>query len=130
MNALGVKTWPGRVKARAAFHRACHTRGTNSSEAMVTLLASIAGLTVLSIGEGEQCCGFGGTFSVSFPNISSSMGDLKLEHIRAVQPDILVSGDMSCMMHLGGLAEKEGKPIKTRHVAQVLRDALKNGGLI
>ena len=47
-----------------------------------------------------------------------------------VKPDVLVSGDMSCMMHLGGLAKEEGKPIKTLHLAQVLRDALKNGKLI
>jgi L-lactate dehydrogenase complex protein LldE len=52
---------------------------------------------------------------------------LKLDHVRAAQPDIFVSGDMSCMMHMGGLAEKEGRPIKTRHIAQVLRDALKGG---
>jgi L-lactate dehydrogenase complex protein LldE len=130
VNALGVKTWPGRYEARAAFHRACHTRGSNSSEAMHTLLASVAGLTILPIGEGEQCCGFGGTFAVAFPNISTGMGALKLEHIRAVQPDFIVSGDMSCLMHLGGLAEKEGRPLKARHIAQVLRDALMNGGLI
>jgi L-lactate dehydrogenase complex protein LldE len=130
VHGLGVKTWPGRFEARAAFHRACHTRGTRSSEAMTTLLSSIAGLTVVAIGEGEQCCGFGGTFSVSFPNISSGMGVLKLEHVRAVQPDLLVSGDMSCLMHLGGLAEKEGQPVKTRHFVQVLRDALRNGGLL
>jgi L-lactate dehydrogenase complex protein LldE len=53
------------------------------------------------------------------------MGDLKLEHMRAANPDVVVSGDMSCMMHLGGLAAKEGKPVKTLHLAQVLRDALK-----
>jgi L-lactate dehydrogenase complex protein LldE len=58
------------------------------------------------------------------------MGFLKLEHIRAVRPDVLVSGDMSCLMHLGGLAEKEGKPIKTQHLAQILRDALVNRGPI
>ena len=125
VNGLGVKTWPGRYDATVALHRACHTRGTGSSEAATALLTSIAGLRLVEFGEGEQCCGFGGTFSVSFPNISSAMGDLKLEHIRAVKPDVLVSGDMSCMMHLGGLAEKEGKPIKTLHLAQVLRDALK-----
>ncbi len=125
VNGLGVKTWPGRYEATVALHRACHTRGTGSSEAATALLKSIAGVKLVEFGEGEQCCGFGGTFSVSFPNISSAMGELKLEHIRAVQPDVLVSGDMSCMMHLGGLAAKEGKPIKTLHLAQVLRDALK-----
>lgn len=125
VNGLGVKTWPGSYPATVAFHRACHTRGTASGEAALALLRSIAGLKLAEFGEGEQCCGFGGTFSVSFPNISSAMGDLKLEHMRAANPDVVVSGDMSCMMHLGGLAAKEGKPVKTLHLAQVLRDALK-----
>ncbi len=130
VNGLGVKTWPGRFDSTIAFHRSCHTRGTASSAAASTLFASIAGLKVVEFGEGEQCCGFGGTFSVSFPNISTAMGNLKLDHVRAAKPDILVSGDMSCLMHMGGLAEKEGKPLKNMHLAQVLRDALKNGGLI
>jgi len=128
VNGLGVKTWPGRYDAKIAFHRSCHSRGTASGEASLTLLNAIAGVTVVPFGEGEQCCGFGGTFSVSFPNISTAMGSLKLDHVRAAQPDVFVSGDMSCMMHMGGLAAKEGKPIKTLHLAQVLRDALKNGG--
>jgi L-lactate dehydrogenase complex protein LldE len=55
------------------------------------------------------------------------MGNLKLEHVRAAHPDVFVSGDMSCMMHMSGLAAKEGKPIEARHIAQVLRDALKGG---
>ena len=125
VHGLGVTQWPGRYDATVALHRSCHTRGTQSSTAAATLLKSIQGLTLAEFGEAEQCCGFGGTFSVSFPNISSAMGDLKLEHIRAVKPDVLVSGDMSCMMHLAGLAEKAGAPIKTRHLAQVLRDAMK-----
>ena len=58
------------------------------------------------------------------------MGALKLDHIRAVKPDVLVSADMSCLMHMGGLAEKDQKPIRTQHLAQVLRDALKNSGLL
>ncbi|MSU69326.1 MAG: (Fe-S)-binding protein [Opitutaceae bacterium] len=130
VNGLGVKAWPGRFAATVAFHRSCHSRGTGSSAAAATLLASIAGLRLVEFGEEEQCCGFGGTFSVSFPHISAAMGSLKLEHVRAAKPDLLVSGDMSCLMHLGSLAEREGPPVKTRHLAQVLRDALKNGGLI
>ena len=125
-----MKTWPGRYDARIAFHRNCHNRGTDSEAAALTLLGSIAGATVVPFGEQEQCCGFGGTFSVAFPHVSSSMGTLKLEHIRAAQPDVLVSGDMSCLMHMGGLAQKAGQPVKTQHLAQVMRDALKNGGLL
>lgn len=125
VNGLGVSTWTGRYKSTIAFHRSCHSRGTASGEASLTLLKSIAGVRIVEFGEGEQCCGFGGTFSVSFPNISAAMGNLKLDHVRAAQPDVFVSGDMSCMMHMGGLAAKEGKPIRTLHIAQVLRDALR-----
>lgn len=130
VNGLGVKTWPGRYEATIAFHRSCHSRGTASGEASLELLKSIAGVRVVEFGEGEQCCGFGGTFSVSFPHISTAMGALKLDHVRAAQPDVLVSGDMSCMMHIGGLAKKEGKPVKTQHLAQILRDALKGGARV
>ena len=128
VTALGVRTWPGRYDAAVAFHRNCHNRGTNSEAASLALLGSIRGLRLVPVGEAEQCCGFGGTFSVGFPGISSAMGTLKLQHIRAAEPDVLVSGDMSCLMHLGGLAEKQGRPIKILHVAQVLRDALGRGG--
>ncbi len=130
VNALGVTTWPGRYDARAALHRSCHSRGTNSSEAVETLLRSISGLTVVPIGEGEQCCGFGGTFAVAFPNISSGMGTLKLEQIRAARADLVVSADMSCLMHLGGLAGREGAPFRGLHVAQVLRDSLRQSGSV
>lgn len=130
VNGLGVTTWPGRLDAAIAFHRSCHTRGTDSGEAATTLLRSIAGVSLVEFGEAEQCCGFGGTFSVTFPNISTAMGRLKLEHVRAAEPQLLVGLDTSCLMHLSGLAEKAGQPVRHRHLAQVLRDALKNGGLL
>lgn len=128
VNGLGIQSWPGRFPARIAYHRACHTRGTESFPAAMRLLESIEGLEVVPFGEAEQCCGFGGTFSVSFPHVSSSMGQLKLEHVTEVKPDYLVSGDMSCLMHLGGLAERAGKPIKTLHFVQILQAALQNHG--
>ena len=127
VNGLGVRTWPGRYPARVAFHRSCHSRGTDSVAAALALLRSIAGVEVVEFGEAEQCCGFGGTFAVTFPHLSGAMGQLKLDHVRAAQPDVYVSGDMSCMMHLGGLAAREGRPIRTLHLAQVLRDALRGG---
>jgi len=130
VNGLKISAWPGRYPARVAFHRSCHTRGTLTGESVRTLLKSVAGLELVEFGEGEQCCGFGGTFSVAFPHISSAMGDLKLDFIRASKPDVLASADMSCLMHLGGLAAREGAPIKTVHFVQILRDALVNGGLL
>ncbi len=130
VNALGITKWPGRLPVRAAFHRSCHSRGTASGDAALTLLGSIDALVLAPFGEAEQCCGFGGTFSVGFPNISSAMGELKLSHIRESQPDLLVSGDLSCLMHLAGLAERDGKPVKIAHVAEVLRDSLAHARII
>lgn len=124
VNGLGITQWEGRLDAHVAFHRACHTRGTESGPAALQLLGSIPGLKIAAFGEAEQCCGFGGTFSVAFPHISGSMGRLKLDHVMETHPDFLVPGDMSCLMHLSGLANKEGKPLQIRHIAQVLRDAL------
>lgn len=130
VNGLGITQWPGHYEGRVAFHRSCHTRGTATGPAALSLLSSIKGVTVVPFGEGDQCCGFGGTFSVTFPHISGAMGDLKLSHIRAATPTVLASGDMSCLMHLGGIAEKEGAPIPIRHVIQILRDALKHADLL
>jgi L-lactate dehydrogenase complex protein LldE len=124
VNGLGVTSWPGVLRERLAFHESCHSRGTQSGQAIRTLLGSIEGLEVVPFGQSEQCCGFGGTFSVSFPNVSTGMGNLKIEHVLAVKSDWLVSGDMSCMMHLKGLADKEGIPLRVRHVVQILRDSL------
>ena len=103
---------------------ACHTRGTDTGEAVTTLLSSIRHAEVVPFGQQDQCCGFGGTFSVTFPHISGRMGSLKLDHILDQQPDLLVSADMSCLMHLTGLARVQGRPVPHRHVVQVLRDTL------
>jgi L-lactate dehydrogenase complex protein LldE len=128
VNGLGVRAWPGRFESAVAFHRSCHCRGTGSAEAAELLLGSISGLRLVGFGEGEQCCGFGGTFSVGFPHISSAIGNLKLGHVRAATADVLVSGDSGCLMHLAGLAAREGLPFRTLHLAQVLRDALGSPG--
>lgn len=128
VNGLGVKEWPGRFPHRVAFHRSCHTRGTQTGPAVNQLLGSIDGLTLTEFGEQEQCCGFGGTFSVSFPNISQSMGSLKIEHIRQGDPDYLAAVDMGCGLHLGGIIDKRGMQLPRIHVAQILRDSLKNAG--
>ena len=125
VHGMGITAWPGRFDATVAFHRSCHSRGTQSGAAALVLLGSIAGVRMVPVGEDEQCCGFGGTFAVSFPYLSTAMGNLKLEHVRAARPDVLVSADLSCLMHLGGLAEGGGSPVRTRHLAQVLRDALR-----
>jgi L-lactate dehydrogenase complex protein LldE len=127
VRGLGVARWPGRMKARLAFHRSCHSRGTEYGQSALALLRSIEGMEVVEFGEAEQCCGFGGTFSIGFPQVSRAMGDLKIDQVLESAPDALVSADSSCLMHMAGLADKEQRPLRTLHLAQVLRDALRGG---
>jgi L-lactate dehydrogenase complex protein LldE len=130
VNGLGVNKLPGRLERRVAFHRSCHSRLTPSGAAAMQLLSGIEGIEIAPFGEAEQCCGFGGAFSVSFPNISTKMGELKLQHVLAASPDLLVSGDMGCLLHLGGILDQLDTPLPRLHVAQVLRDSLVEAGLI
>lgn len=126
VNGLGVHEWKGRFEkpTRIAFHRSCHLRGSASGEAITSLLSTIENAEVVPFGQAEQCCGFGGTFSVTFPHISGRMGSLKLDHILEQEPDLLTSGDMSCLMHLTGLAQVQGRPVPHKHAVQILRDTL------
>ena len=124
VHGLGITTWPGKFEGKVAIHHSCHTRGTRSGDAMRTLLGSIQGVELVEFGQGEQCCGFGGTFSVSFPNISAGMGRLKLEHVEEAKPDVLVSGDMSCLMHLNGLAERQGRTLPHQHAVELLASTI------
>ena len=123
VQGLGKTTWGGRFPARVALHRSCHTRGTKVYESAVQLLSSIEGLELAEVGELEQCCGFGGTFCVSFPNVSKKMGQLKIEHLTASQPDVVASLDMACMMHFGGMMDRQQIPTRRMHVAEILAAA-------
>ena len=124
VNGLGITAWPGRFDGRVAVHRSCHTRGSGAYAAAIQLLKSIEGLTVLPFDEAEQCCGFGGTFAVSFPHISAKKGQLKLEHHTADPPDYVASLDMACMMHFGGMMDQQGVTTPRLHVVEILAQAL------
>ncbi|MFP4541019.1 MAG: (Fe-S)-binding protein [Opitutales bacterium] len=126
VNGLGVTSWPGHFEARVAIHHSCHTRGSGTGAALLQLLESIEGVELVEVTERDQCCGFGGTFSVAFPEISKSMGCIKIEHLLKNTPDYVVSADMSCLMHLKGLAEKQDRPMHIWHAAQILSAALAN----
>lgn len=126
VNGLGVDSWPGRYNAKISLHRSCHTRGTDTYPSAVKLLSSIEGVELIEFDESEQCCGFGGTFSVAYPNTSVSMGKLKIEKLTADKPDIVGAVDMACMMHLSGIAQQQGRPLNKLHVSEILMAALRN----
>jgi len=126
----GTHSWPGSYPKKIAFHRSCHLRELSPGVSPERLLESIEGLQCLWVASPEQCCGFGGTFSVSFPWTSQQIGCAKLESLLDSGAQEVVSSDMGCLMHLHGLWEKENREgrfrerIPMRHYAEVLRDSL------
>lgn len=123
---LGLDSWPGAqpYRKKIAFHRACHGRGLNLRDEQERLLASIPEIELVPINHFEQCCGFGGAFSVTEGRLSSSIGLEKLERVLATGAEELVSGDMGCLMHLRGLIDRHKLPLRTRHFAEILAETI------
>jgi L-lactate dehydrogenase complex protein LldE len=84
------------------------------------LLASVEGLALKELENPEVCCGFGGTFCVKYPEISTRMVTDKAADIAATGADTLLAGDLGCLLNMAGRLKREGSPVKVRHVAEVL----------
>jgi L-lactate dehydrogenase complex protein LldE len=108
---------------KVAFHRACHGRALGLTDEQETLISSL-GIELIPFAQAEQCCGFGGAFSATHGKLSSGIGLEKLKNVIDAGAEVLVSGDMGCLMHLNGLIQKEKLPIKTMHYIQLIAEAL------
>jgi len=75
---------------------------------------------VLENGDGETCCGFGGTFCVKYTDVSTAIADKKLDKLSATGAATVTGGDLGCLMHLAGRAARRGLPLQFRHVAEIL----------
>jgi L-lactate dehydrogenase complex protein LldE len=108
-----------------AFHPSCHLlRGLGVRDEPLALLNGVAGVTQASVREQEECCGFGGLFSVKNAAISSGMLDRKLIAIEASGADRVVSCDLGCLLHIGGGLHRRGSAIRVQHLAQLLDEAV------
>lgn len=121
VNVLGVEDVGAHFDGSLTWHDACHgLRELGLREEPRRLLSKVAGAELVEVEGCDSCCGFGGTFSVKYPEVSVAMLDRKLEAIEASGVDALVSGDVGCLMQLGGRIERRGTAIKVLHIAEVL----------
>jgi L-lactate dehydrogenase complex protein LldE len=88
------------------------------------LIEQIAGIDYRPLEGMEECCGFGGTFSVNFPHVSAAMAAEKVRRIEATGADLLVFADAGCAMNITGFANRIGKPVKALHIAELIDKAL------
>ena len=118
---LGLERVAARYDGVATYHDSCSgLRELGIRAQPRRLLASVEGLTLRELKEPELCCGFGGTFCVKYPDISTRMVADKVRDITATGADTLLAGDMGCLLNMAGRLKREGAPVKVRHVAEVL----------
>lgn len=103
------------------YHDACAgLRELNVKQQPRQLLGSMQGVALHEMPESEACCGFGGTFCVKYPEISTIMVGKKSQSVLASKADVLLAGDLGCLMNMAGKMSREGQNIEVRHVAEVL----------
>jgi L-lactate dehydrogenase complex protein LldE len=109
--------WPGRV----TWHDACHAlRDLEVHSEPRSLLRNVREAELVELENADACCGFGGTFSVKYPEISVAILDQKIEAIERAGVQAVVSGDASCLMQIGGRLSRNGSSVRVMHLAEVL----------
>jgi len=118
----GVKDFPfAPFRGRAALHVGCHLlRGLGVEREPLELLRSVEGLQVVPLEADRYCCGFGGTFSVKAPRLSTAIGETRLAQALRLDLDWIVTTDPSCMLHMEGILARKRARTRVLHIAQVL----------
>jgi L-lactate dehydrogenase complex protein LldE len=120
-DVMELKTVPGRFQGTVTYHDSCSgLRELHIKAQPRALLAQIPGLTLQEMAEPEVCCGFGGTFCVKYPEISTRMVADKVKDIRETGASLVLAGDLGCLMNIAGRLQREASPVAVRHIAEVL----------
>jgi L-lactate dehydrogenase complex protein LldE len=122
----GVSEVPGRFAGLVTYHDACSGLREMGLKAQPRRLLALTGASVVEMAEPETCCGFGGTFCVKYPEISTRMVADKTADIAASGAETVLAGDMGCLLNIAGRLRREGSGVHVRHVAEVLADMTRN----
>ncbi len=121
VDVLGVTDVGARFDGRLTYHSSCHLlRNMRVASQPHALLAAVQGAEIVALPHAEECCGFGGLFSVKFPEISEDMLAHKLRHADQTKADRVVGCDLSCLMHINGGYHRRGDGPRAVHIAQIL----------
>lgn len=121
VDVLGVTDVGAYFPHRVTYHPTCHSlRMLGVGDRPRQLLEAVRGLRLAELPNAEECCGFGGTFAVKNSDTSVAMGADKARHVRSTGAEVLVAGDSSCLMHIGGLLSRQRSGMRVMHLADVL----------
>ena len=125
VDVRGLAAVDATFTGRVTYHDSCSgLRELGVKDQPRRLLTSVKGLELVEMADCETCCGFGGTFAVKYPDVSNAIVEKKCANIAAAAPDLVLAGDLGCLMNMAGKLSREGKPIAVRHVAEVLAGEL------
>jgi L-lactate dehydrogenase complex protein LldE len=120
-DVLGADKIEASLPGRVTYHDSCSSlRELGVRRQPRRLLASVAGLELVELPDAEVCCGFGGTFCVKYPEISTKMVDDKLRAIESTGAGMVLAADLGCLMNIAGRLKRRGSAVEARHVAEVL----------
>jgi L-lactate dehydrogenase complex protein LldE len=121
IDVLGVTDVGAVFPHPVAFHPTCHSvRSLGIGDRPQRLLSAVGGLTVVDLAGADQCCGFGGTFSVKNADTSLAMGSDKVRAIVESGATVVTSADTSCLIHVGGMLSRAGSPVRVMHLVEIL----------
>jgi L-lactate dehydrogenase complex protein LldE len=111
------------LEASVTFHYSCHFRALGIRDEPIDLIQQIPGIDYVPLKNMEQCCGFGGTFSLNFPHVSREMVAEKVRAVRETGAEWLIFSDPGCAMNILGYANREGRPLRAMHLAELILKA-------
>jgi L-lactate dehydrogenase complex protein LldE len=121
VKVLKVEDVGASFRGRVAYHDSCHLlRELGVSDEPRKLIRAVRGVEFVELNDNRLCCGFGGTFSVKFPEVSVAMGEDKLRAAADAGAEVPVANDSGCLMHLAGLIHRQGLPLKPMHLTELL----------
>jgi L-lactate dehydrogenase complex protein LldE len=121
VRVLGVEDVGASFRRKVTYHASCHgLRGLGLREEPLRLLRNVRGLELIDLPGWDECCGFGGLFSVKMPHLSSAMLEEKIRNIVSTGAEIVVATDISCLMHIAGGLSRKRIPVRTMHLAEIL----------
>jgi L-lactate dehydrogenase complex protein LldE len=122
IRVLGAEDVGARFPGRATYHMACHLRGLGLLTEPERLLKRVRDLEYVPLERADECCGFGGSFAVRFPDVSGAMVEDKASFIEKAGVTAVVATDAGCLMNIGGCLRRRGSAVRPLHLAQVLEN--------
>jgi len=118
---LGVTEFTSAVPGRVTYHDSCHLlRGLHESQSPRALLGNLRGAEFVALPGADECCGFGGSFAVRLPEVSSQILAKKLANVEATGAGCLVACDAGCLMQMGGGLKRRKSRVRALHLAELL----------